>query len=351
MPVTRDLLDGTILIVDDVDMNVHVLKELLRSAGYRDLHSTTDSRNVAAMYRELRPDCVLLDINMPNLDGFQVMEQLKADNPGVRLPILVLTGEDAREALPRAFLGGARDFISKPFTRIEVLTRIHNLLETARLHSQVREQNRVLEEHVRQRTHELSESRLEVVRRLARTAEYRDEDTGNHISRMSRYCERLAGAAGLATEECELILNASPMHDLGKVGIPDRILRKPGRLTPEEWEVMQTHAQIGADLLSGGTTDLMRLAEVIALSHHERWDGSGYPRCIAGEEIPQAARIAAVCDVFDALTSPRPYKKAWTPEAAKAEIVKGSGSHFEPKLVDLFVKHFADFLGIREQFR
>ncbi|MCE9583939.1 MAG: response regulator [Planctomycetes bacterium] len=345
----NDPLDGTILIVDDLDFSVRLLSKWLADAGYRHVHATRDSREAATMCRDVGADCVLLDINMPHLDGFQVMEDLKAMSPGNPVPVLVLTGEDGQEVLARAFLAGAKDFISKPFTKIQVLARVHNMVETRQLHNQVRAQNLVLEDHVKERTRQLSESRLELVQRLARTAEYRDSDTGNHITRMSRYCERLAQVAGLAAEESELILNASPMHDLGKVAIPDRILRKPGRLTPEEWTVMQTHAQIGADLLSGGTSDLMRLAEVIALSHHERWDGTGYPRCIAGDEIPQPARIAAVCDVFDALTSPRPYKKAWTHEAARAEIVKGSGFHFEPRLVELFVENFADFIGIQQQ--
>lgn len=219
--------------------------------------------------------------------------------------------------------------------------------ELRRLHQAVRHQNRFLEEKVRERTKELQDSRLEVIHRLGRAAEYRDNDTGLHTIRMSRYAAALGRAAGMTEAECELLLHASPLHDVGKIAIPDRILLKPGKLDPDEWEVMKTHAAIGAELLAGSRSELMQMAETIALTHHEKWDGSGYPRGLKGEEIPLVGRICALCDVFDALTSERPYKKAWSVPEAMAEIERGSGTHFDPRLVELFKQILPEIMEIR----
>jgi response regulator RpfG family c-di-GMP phosphodiesterase len=214
---------------------------------------------------------------------------------------------------------------------------------------EVARQNNTLELAVRDRTAELRETQLEVVRRLSHAAESRDHETGVHITRMSRMCSRLALAAGATPMEAELLLQAAPMHDVGKIAIPDRILRKPGKLEPDEWEIMKSHTKIGAELLAGSRSPVVQLGEAIALTHHERWDGTGYPRGLRGEEIPFPARVVAVCDVFDALISDRPYKQAWTVDQALEEIKRERGGHFEPRLVDAFEATFRDMVQIVEQ--
>jgi putative two-component system response regulator len=342
--------DARILVVDDLELNIKLLENLLAEAGYRRVFSTTDSRQVAQLYRELSPDLVILDLHMPHRNGFQVMEDLREIEHDSYIPVLVLTGLPDHATRLRALESGARDFLSKPFEHVEALTRIRNMIEVRLLHNEVREQNRILEEKVRQRTQQLRETQLEIVRRLGRAAEYRDNVTGMHVIRMSHYCAELARAIGWDDEACEMLLHASPMHDIGKIGIPDRILLKEGKLTPEEWEVMKSHATIGAELLSGSTSPLMQMAMDIALSHHEKWDGSGYPNGLKGEEIPIVGRIVALCDVFDALTTERPYKPAWSVEEVIAEIDRQSGRHFDPNLVETFKSILPRILQIRERY-
>jgi putative two-component system response regulator len=287
---------------------------------------------------------------MPHLDGYQVMEQLKALNDPLLPPIVILTAQHGKDYLLRALAAGARDFIGKPFDRNELLMRVRNLLDAHLAHRMVHNQKTVLEDMVRSRTEELRRTRLQVVQRLGMAAEYRDEETGNHILRMSHTCALLARAAGWSEAGCDLILNASPMHDIGKIGIPDAIMLKPGKFESHEWEIMKTHAVIGGKLLDGDDSTLMRMAREIALTHHEKWDGSGYPNGLAGEAIPQAGRIAALADVFDALTSVRPYKQAWTVEAAVECITENSGKHFDPSLVEVFLRKLPGIEEIRERF-
>jgi putative two-component system response regulator len=342
--------DARILVVDDLELNIKLLENLLAEAGYRRVFSTTDSRQVAQLYRELSPDLVILDLHMPHRNGFQVMEDLREIEHDSYIPVLVLTGLPDHATRLRALEAGARDFLSKPFEHVEALTRIRNMIEVRLLHNEVREQNRILEEKVRQRTQQLRETQLEIVRRLGRAAEYRDNVTGMHVIRMSHYCAELARAIGWDDEACEMLLHASPMHDIGKIGIPDRILLKEGKLTPEEWEVMKSHATIGAELLSGSTSPLMHMAMEIAHSHHEKWDGSGYPNGLKGEQIPIVGRIVALCDVFDALTTERPYKRAWSVEEVIAEIDRQSGRHFDPNLVEAFKSILPRILQIRERY-
>jgi putative two-component system response regulator len=347
----QNIFDARILIVDDNRANVALLEKLLRRGGYSQVESVTDPREVKGLYEANRYDLVLLDIRMPYLDGFQVMAQLQEVRGEDYLTILVLTAELTSETKLRSLQEGARDFLSKPFDSVEVLARVRNLLEVRMFHNWLKDQNRVLEEQVRQRTQELEYTRLEIIRRLGRAAEYRDNETGAHVIRMSKFCALLGAQVGMSPKECELLLNASPMHDVGKIGIPDRILLKPGKLDDEEWAIMQNHAAIGAEMLSGHDSTLLQMAEVIALTHHEKWDGSGYPRGLKGEEIPLVGRITAVCDVFDALTSERPYKQAWSVEDALAELEKLKGSHFEPILVEKFHSILPDILHIKEQFK
>lgn len=340
-----------IFIVDDEPSNLKLLDRMLRGRGYEHLILIDDPREVLVQYQVARPDLILLDINMPYLDGYQVMAQLQSLNDPLLPPIVILTAQHAQDYLLRALAGGARDFVSKPFDRNELLMRVRNLLDAQLAHRLLLGQKDTLEQMVRTRTEELNRSRLQIVQRLGMAAEYRDEETGNHILRMSHICALLAKEIGWSDNECELMLNASPMHDIGKIGIPDAILLKPGRFEPHEWEVMKTHAAIGAKLLDGDDSDLMRMARDIALSHHEKWDGSGYPNGLSGEAIPMSGRIAALSDVFDALTSVRPYKKAWPLEEALELIEDGRGKHFDPLLVQVFMDNLPAILEIRARYK
>ncbi|SFC44072.1 putative two-component system response regulator [Marinospirillum celere] len=341
---------ANILIVDDEPANLKLLDKMLASQGYVNRILVQDPREVLPRFEQESIDLVLLDINMPHLDGYQVMEQLMALNLPLLPPIVILTAQQTKDYLLRALAAGARDFISKPFDRNELLMRVRNLLDAHLAHRMVQDQKAVLEEMVALRTRELHRSRLLVVQTLGRAAEYRDEETGSHILRMSHICAVLARGIGWSEQQCDLILNASPMHDVGKIAIPDAILKKPGRFEPEEFETMKTHAALGAEMLEGDDSDLMVMARTIAISHHEKWDGSGYPYGLTGASIPQAARIAALADVFDALTSVRPYKKAWTVEAAVEFIRENSGKHFDPALVEVFLQQLPEILVIRDTF-
>lgn len=339
-----------IMIVDDEAPNLKLLSKILRGVGYQSLTLVSDSREVVSRYKENLPQLILLDIRMPYLDGFAVMEQLKELQDPMLPPIVVLTAQNSKEFLLRALASGAKDFISKPFDRNELLMRVQNLLDAQLAHQMLHDQKSVLEQLVQLRTEELQHTRLQVVQRLGRAAEYRDEETGNHILRMSHMCAELARAVGWDDYQCDLLLHASPMHDVGKIGIPDAILLKPGRLDEAEMAVMKTHTTIGAKLLEGDDTELMCMAWEIALTHHEKWDGSGYPNGLVGEDIPLSGRIAALADVFDALTSERPYKKAWTVDAALELIKEQTGRHFCPHLVEAFMEILPKVLVIKETY-
>ena len=339
-----------IMVVDDNLSNLKLVGKVLRGNSYSDVELISDPREVLDRYRKVQPELILLDINMPHIDGFQLLEQLRGLNDPLLPPIVVLTAQDDKPSLLKALKLGARDYIAKPFDPSELLMRVRNLLEAHLSHKLLHNQKETLEEMVKERTNALEQTRLQVVQRLGMAAEYRDEETGNHILRMSHTCALLAKAIGWDSNRCNLILNASPMHDIGKIGIPDEILLKPGRFEPAEWEIMKTHAEIGAKLLEGDDSDLLLMAREIAYSHHEKWDGTGYPRGLAGKEIPQAGRIAALADVFDALTSERPYKKAWSIEDAVVLIKENRGLHFEPKLVNLFLELLPEILDIHYRY-
>lgn len=331
--------NARILIVDDEPANVRLLEQTLERWGYHNYQSTTDARQVITLYTQSRPDLILLDLMMPYLDGHQVMEQLKTVIPPHSfVPIVVLTADITPQAKRRALAGGAKDFLSKPFDATELLLRISNMLETRYLHLQMQNQNEVLEQRVRERTQELEESQIEVLERLAQAAEFRDDDTGQHTRRVGEMAALIAQALNLTVPHTETIRRVAPLHDVGKIGIADAILLKPGRLTPEEFAIMKTHTSIGARLLMEGRTELVQVAQVIAISHHERWDGSGYPHGLSGENIPLEGRIVAVADVFDALTHERPYKSAWPIDEAMAEIQGQSGKQFDPSVVEAFLR-------------
>ncbi len=346
-----ELRDATILLVDDQSYNIALLRMILKAAGYERILATTDSREALPLYVEHRPDVVLLDLSMPHLDGFAVMAQIREVEANSFAPILVLTAETDPEVRLRALTSGARDFLNKPFDKTETLARLQNVIEVRQLHNTVRRQNEELEEKVRARTQELSDTQMEIIHRLGHAAEYKDNETGFHLIRMSLYAAALARQMGLPVADVEIIERASPMHDIGKIGIPDRILLKPGKLDADEWQVMMSHAAIGADLLSGSQSPLVQMAATIAISHHEKWDGSGYPRGLSGESIPLVGRICAICDVFDALTTARPYKPAWTVDAALAEITRGDGRHFDPTVVATFLTTLPEILAIRHRYQ
>jgi len=329
--------EARILVVDDQRANVLLLERMLREAGYRDIETTTDPRLALDLFTRFEPDIVLLDLMMPHLDGFQVMAKLEqVVSQGDYRPILVLTADVNEETKRRALAGGAKDFLTKPFDVQEVLLRIGNILETRRLHRKLQRQNEVLEKRVRERTLELEEAYIETMERLALAAEYRDDDTGQHTIRVGLTASMVARELGLSTPDVELIERAAGLHDIGKIGVPDNILLAPRKLTAEEFEVVKTHTSIGAKILSGSRSPLLRMAETIAWAHHERWDGSGYAG-IRGPDAPLVGRITTVADVFDALTHDRPYKTAWPVEEAIAEISEQSGRQFDPQVVEAFL--------------
>ncbi|MEH6347853.1 MAG: HD domain-containing phosphohydrolase [Bermanella sp.] len=355
--MSESTLSAKILIVDDKPVNVDLLETMLMMTGFSNVNSTTDSREVEAMHDKDDYDLILLDIRMPYMDGFEVMEALSKKVSDDYLPVLVLTAQQDMETRMRALELGAIDYITKPFDSNEVLNRINNILLVRRVFNVRKDQAQILEEMVQnrtaqlqQRTLELEKTRYAIIRCLGRAGEYRDNETGFHVIRMSKSSQVLALAAGLGEKKAELILNASPMHDIGKIGIPDQILLKPGKLEKDEWEVMQTHVAIGGEILREDDSELMGMAHSIAMSHHEKFDGSGYPQGLKGEDIPIEGRISAICDVFDALTSERPYKQAWSVEDAVAFIIDGSGSHFDPNLVAVFNRVLPQILKIRVEY-
>jgi putative nucleotidyltransferase with HDIG domain len=336
----RSFRHARIMIVDDEPGNVDLLKRVLERAGFHKLDSTNDPREAVALYVETRPDLILLDLHMPHLDGLAVMDRLNEIVEASYMPILMLTGDISPEARRDALSRGAKDFVNKPFNADEVLLRIRTLLETRFLYLQIQSQNLMLEAKVRERTRELEAAQIEIIERLARAAEFRDDNTGQHTERVGQMAALLARELGLADSEVSLIRRAAPLHDVGKIGIPDSILLKLGKLTPAEFELVKTHTTIGARILSGSRFALLRMAEEIAFSHHEQWDGRGYAG-LTGDQIPLAGRIVTVADVFDALTQKRPYKAAWPVEEAVAEIERQRGRQFDPNVVDAFLRIIA----------
>lgn len=332
-----ELETARILIVDDTPATARLLERMLQRGGFEHVKSTTNPLDVEALYDAFAPDLILLDLHMPELDGFGVMQRLAQRGDGtVDVPIIMLTADATTEAKQRALAGGANDFLLKPLDHVEVLLRIRNLLETRMLHLQLREHNRTLEQRVRARTRALDAARLEVLHRLGRAAEYRDDETGQHTRRVGHLAGLLAEHLELPADDVERIRQAAPLHDLGKIGISDTILLKPGPLTDEELQTMRTHTAIGAGILAGSGIPLLTLARDIARRHHERWDGTGYPDGLAGDEIPLAARIVAVADVFDALSHDRPYRAAWAIDDVIAYMRSESGRHFDPDVIRAF---------------
>lgn len=333
----------TILVVDDTPENIDVLSGVLKT-DFKVKAALNGEKALTIANAEDKPSMILLDIMMPGMDGYEVCRQLKANPLTAKIPVIFITAKNQDEDERQGLELGAVDYITKPINPAIVRARVNT-------HLALYDQNLALEMKVRERTKKLHETRLEIIRRLGRAAEFKDNETGLHVIRMSHYARLIAEASGYGDEAwVDLIFNAAPMHDIGKIGIPDHILKKPGKLDPDEWKVMQMHPKYGADIIGEHDSKLMRMSREIALSHHEKWDGSGYPNGLKGEDIPLSGRIIAIADVFDALTTERPYKKAWSVEDAVSTIEKDAGSHFDPKLVKVFLEILPQALEIKEQY-
>jgi putative two-component system response regulator len=345
-----DLRTARLLIIDDEPQNLELLEGLLAVNGFGSPILCERPGDAVGLFVQCEPDLVLVDSHLPEVTCVEVVRTLRSVvTDGDHVPIIVMTADPDRELRRDALRGGASDFLLKPFDVAEVLLRIQNHLQIRRLQMTLREQNRALEERVLTRTRDLESAHREIVERLARAAEFRDDDTGDHIRRVGQLAGRLASEVGLSQQECQLLELAAMLHDIGKIGIPDRILLKPGALEPDEFEVMRTHTQIGARILSNAQSELLRMAHDVAVSHHDRWDGVDNLSGLRGDQIPLAGRIVAVADVYDALTHERHYKRAWTQDEALDYIRAESGRKFDPTVVYALLTIFhADPTGVAE---
>ena len=339
VPIPPELANMRLLVVDDEEANLVILRGMLVRGGYRNVDVLEDARRIEDHVRAAPPDLLLLDHRMPHRTGLEVLEALAPLLPE-GFPVVMVTADDRAEVRHAALALGARDFVGKPFQPVEVLLRVRNLLEAWAARRGLLDENEALEARVRARTEDLERTQVEMLVRLARAAEFRDDESGEHVWRVARTCAQIAAALGEPPDRVEALMRAARLHDVGKIAIPDGILLKPGTLTAAEFDVVKGHCQVGHDLLSGSRSALVQLAAEIALAHHERWDGQGYPRALAGPAIPLAARVLSVADAFDALTHDRAHARAVSPEMAVAEIERGRGTQFDPTVVDAFVGLF-----------
>lgn len=340
-----------VAIVDDTQINVTLMEALVRRIDGCEPISFTDSAAGLAWCIEHRPDLVIVDYMMPAPDGMVFIETLRALPIWVDVPILMVTADHEREVRYRALEIGATDFLTKPVDRIEFTSRVKNMLAMRRNHLLLADRAALLASEVHAATEAIRTRERETIFRLARAAEFRDPETGAHIQRMANYSCLIAESLGWDQTAVDQLMQAAPMHDVGKLGTPDHILLKPGRLTPDEFEIMKQHATIGWEILQGSSSPVLTLAAEIALTHHEKFDGSGYPNGSAGEAIPLVGRIVAVADVFDALTSERPYKKAWEFDRALSFLGDGRGLHFDPACIDAFISRLDDVRAVRERYQ
>ena len=331
----------TILIVDDAAENIDVLSGILRP-HYKVRAAINGERALTLVMGERPPDLILLDVMMPGLSGYEVCRRLKAHPPSRHIPVIFCTAMGEVENEQQGFEAGCVDYLTKPVSPPLVLARV-------RTHLALYDQKRELEKLVALRTKELYDTRRAIIRTLGKAAEYKDDTTGLHVLRMAHYCKVLALAMGFAEEDAEMLAQAAPMHDVGKIGTPDAILKQAGKLTEDEWQIMRQHVDNAGVILGDEPGELLQMARTIALTHHEKWDGSGYPKGLRGEEIPLVGRISALADVFDALSSVRPYKGSVPVDEVVAIIRSESGRHFDPRLVEKLVEKLPEFLNIRDE--
>ncbi len=340
--MSQDIKKQTILVVDDSTENLDILDSIL-STEYN-INFATNGKTAIEISKKYMPDIILLDIIMPVMDGFEACKLLKKDPLTKNIPIIFVTAKEEDFDEAKGFELGAVDYITKPVSSIVVKARVKTQLA---LYDQKRELTRLVNE----RTKELNQTRLEIIRKLGVASEFKDNETGIHVVRMSKYCCEIAKAYGFNEDEAELLLNAAPMHDLGKIGIPDVVLQKPGKLNDEEWEIIKTHCDIGKRIIGEHKSELISTAKIVAYEHHEKWNGKGYPQGLVGEDIHIYARIVAVADVFDALTSLRPYKEAWSTKRAIKLVEEEAGSHFDPKVVEAFIKAMPEIIMIKNKYQ
>lgn len=369
---TKHARTARIMIIDDEMINIEIVQAYLEEEGFQNFLTTTDSTTAVDQIRSENPDILLLDINMPQVSGLEILEMMRASKELRLVPAIVLTASNDPEVKLRALRLGASDFLAKPVDPSELMLRVQNVLAVKAYQDHLADYSIKLEKQVMARTQELVLSRQEAIHCLARAGEYRDDDTGHHVTRVGRYARLIAEELGFAPERLDLIEQAAQLHDVGKIGIPDSILHKPGKLDPQEFDLMRTHCDVGRKIINplsheesirltthtsvgmqimGSTNSpVLKLAAVIAASHHEKWDGNGYPSGIAGTEIPIEARIVAVADVFDALSSSRPYKDAFPIEKCLQILIEGRGTHFDPDVLDAFMRRQDEAISIRAEY-
>ncbi len=370
-PNRESIKNATIMIVDDEPINIKVVRKYLQNAGYQSFVSTSESREAIDLMRIEQPDVVVLDVMMPHISGLEIVEAMRCDPLLQHIPVLILTAASDAQTRLKALELGATDFLGKPVESSELVARIRNMLIVKSHHDHLANYSAKLEHEVRLRTAELASSRQEVIHVLACAAEYRDQETGNHVIRVGRYAAIIAEQLGLDEERVELIEQAAVLHDVGKIGIPDAILLKPGKLDDEELRTMRKHCEFGMNILHGVPSNVnesvrfqasgrrfepicespvLQIAAIIAKTHHEKWDGSGYPVGLKGEAIPLEGRITAVADVFDALSSRRPYKPAMPLETCVEILKEGRGSHFDPTILDAFFARINDVIRVSVEY-
>ncbi|MGB7324977.1 MAG: HD domain-containing phosphohydrolase [Rubripirellula sp.] len=362
--------ESQVMIVDDESTNIEIVRAYLEEDGFAKFITTTDSTLAIDKIRDQRPDIVLLDINMPKVSGLQILETMKSDSELKLIPTVVLTASTSSDVKLQALRSGASDFLAKPVDPSELILRVENVLAVKAYQDHLAQYSEQLERQVRVRTRELIRSRQEAIHCLARAGEYRDDDTGQHVLRVGRYAALIADELGFPRAAIDLIEQAAQLHDVGKIGVPDAILHKPGKLDPHEFEIMRghcgigrriinplsheesirlkKHTSVGMQIMSSTTSPVLKLASVIAATHHEKWDGSGYPNGLADKNIPIEGRIVAVADVFDALSSQRPYKAAFPVDKCLEILNEGRGTHFDPNVLDAFMRRKDEAIQIRQ---
>lgn len=361
-----------VMIIDDEPVNIDIVQAYLEDEGFTKFLTTTESTTAMPMIRRKRPDLVLLDIKMPRISGLEILESMRQEPEIAQIPVIILTASNDPKVKLAALRLGASDFLSKPVDPSELMLRLENVIAVKAYQDHLAEYSERLEKQVQLRTRELVRSRQEAIHCLARAGEYRDDDTGHHVTRVGQYSALIASELGFPKSAIELIEQAAQLHDVGKIGIPDSILHKPGKLEPHEFELIQehcgigrriinplsheesirlkSHTSVGMQIMGSTSSPVLKLAAVIAASHHEKWDGSGYPKGLSGNAIPIEGRIVAVADVFDALSSARPYKKAFPLEQCLQILQEGREKHFDPRVLDAFMNRIDDVIVIREQY-